>query len=160
MIRLAAFGLLALSLAAPAWALSCVAPDIARDFKRAAASDESYIVVRGDLFLDEDALPGRLDRGATQQRDGLEIAGWLKGKSLTRDGFTRAFERDVILRVSCIGPWCGSTIKGPHLAFLRQEAMTWVIDLSPCPGMAYANPTPGQEAKVQSCFRGEACDED
>ena len=112
---------LAIILAQPALALSCLPADIARDFNRAAQSDDSYIVVRGDLFFDETELPGHMDLDATAQREGREIAGWLKGKSLTRDGFTKTFERDVVLRVSCIGPWCGGAAKGPYLTFLRQE---------------------------------------
>lgn len=160
MIRLAAVVATALACASPVWSLSCVAPDIARDYKRAAESPDTYIVVLGDLFFDETALPGRMDRGATTQRDGLEIAGWLRGRSLTGDGFTKAFERDVTLRVSCLGPWCGSTGKGLHLAFLKQEKMDLVIELGPCPGMTYPDPSAEQQARVLSCFRGEACDED
>ena len=152
-----AAAILAACLAQPAWSLSCVAPDIARDFTRAAESGDIYIVVKGDLFFNETALPGGFDRGAMQQREGVEIPAWLKGRSLTPDGFTKTFERDVILRVSCIGPWCGSAARGEHLAFLRQERQNWVIDLSPCPGMIYAQPTPEQEATVKACFRGEQC---
>lgn len=148
---------LAIILAQPALALSCLPADIARDFNRAAQSDDSYIVVRGDLFFDETELPGNMELDATAQREGREIAGWLKGKSLTRDGFTKTFERDVVLRVSCIGPWCGGAAKGPYLTFLRQEGRNWIMDLHPCPGMSYADPTPEQEQSVRACLRGAPC---
>ena len=157
MIRWCTAALLACTLAQPAWSLSCAPSDIARDFHRAAKSDDSYIVVRGDLFFDETALPHRQDQRQSRQRDKTDVEAWLTGYSLTKDGFTRRFERDVTLRVSCLGPWCGGTVKGPHLAFLRLEDRNWVLQLSPCPGMAYANPTPEQEEKALACFRGEPC---
>ncbi len=148
-----------LLLAQPVWALSCLTPDIARDYAQVAQSAETYIVVRGDLVFDESKLPNRVDERASRQRDSMDIPAWLVGKSLTKDGFTRAFERDVILRVSCLGPWCGGAVKGPHLAFLRQENLDWVMQASPCPGLTYANPTPLQERTVMACFQGDTCAE-
>lgn len=156
MWRIAVVVLTAL-LAQPALALSCLSPDITRDFALAAGSDDRYILVRGDLHFDETALPDRADRRSSRQHDSIDIPGWLAGQSLTPDGFTKPFERDVILRVSCLGPWCGSTAKGPHLAFLKQEDRDWVVQISPCPGMTYANPTVEQGDMALACLRGEAC---
>ena len=149
-----------LALAQPAFALSCLAPDIARDYHKAAQSDDTYIIVKGDLFFDETELPDRTDQRSSRARDMIDIDGWLAGYSLTKDGFTKRFERDVILRVSCLGPWCGGTSKGEHLAFLKQEALTWVMQISPCPGMTYAAPTDAQEQEALDCFRGKSCPED
>lgn len=154
MIRLAI--VLAL-LAQPALALSCLAPDIGRDFAEAAQSDDTHIIVRGDLFFDETELPDRVDQQGAGQQDTIEIDGWLAGQSLTAEGFTKPFERDVILRVSCLGPWCVGTVKGPHLAFLKLEDRSWVMEIGPCPGMTYARPTVAQEEAVLACFRGETC---
>jgi hypothetical protein len=156
-MRLVAGVALCLALAQPAWALSCMAPDMSRDYARAAQSDETYIVVKGDLHFDETALPDRADERQSRQRDSIDIPGWLAGRSLTADGFTKPFERDVILRVSCLGPWCGGTEKGPHLAFLKQEDRQWVMEIGPCLGMTYFDPTKAQEATVAGCFRGKTC---
>lgn len=147
-----------IALAEPAFALSCAAPDIARDFERAAQSEDTYIIVKGDLFLDETELPDRTDQRTSRARSSVDITGWLAGYSLTKEGFTKRFERDVILRVSCLGPWCGGTTKGDHLAFLRLEDRRWVMQIAPCPGMTYANPTAGQEQKALACFRGDRCE--
>ncbi len=147
-----------IALAEPAFALSCAAPDIARDFERAAQSEDTYIIVKGDLFLDETELPDRTDQRMSRARNSVDITGWLAGYSLTKDGFTKRFERDVILRVSCLGPWCGGTTKGDHLAFLRLEDRRWVMQIAPCPGMTYANPTAEQEQKALACFRGDRCE--
>ncbi|MDP4991081.1 MAG: hypothetical protein NWQ37_07730 [Marivita lacus] len=147
-----------IALAEPAFALSCAAPDIARDFERAAQSEDTYIIVKGDLFLDETELPDRTDQRTSRARSSVDITGWLAGYSLTKDGFTKRFERDVILRVSCLGPWCGGITKGDHLAFLRLEDRRWVMQIAPCPGMTYANPTAEQEQKALACFRGDRCE--
>lgn len=144
----------------PAFALSCMAPDIARDFQQAAQSDDTYIIVKGDLFFDESDLPDRVDQRTSRARDSVDLEGWLAGFSLTKDGFTKRFERDVILRVSCLGPWCGGTVKAEHLAFLKQEDRQWVLQINPCPGMTYASPTVEQEQKALACFRGESCQAD
>jgi len=144
-------------MAHPAFALSCAPPDIARDFDRAAKSNDKYIIVKGDLFFDEAALPDRTAQRMSRKRNSVDINGWLTGESLTRDGFTKPFERDVILRVTCLGPWCGGTEKGDHMTFLKQEDRQWVMQIGPCPGLTYANPTNAQEQKVLACFRGEPC---
>lgn len=141
----------------PAFALSCMAPDLARDYAHAAQSDDTYILVRGQLYFDEAALPDRTDERTSRGRVSFDIEGWLAGHSLTDEGFSKPFERDVILRVSCLGPWCGGTAKGEHLAFLRQEDRQWVMELNPCPGMTYAHPSAEQEATALACFRGEDC---
>lgn len=157
MIRLGGALAALLVLAQPVFALSCVAPNIARDYEKAAQSDDRYIIVKGDLFFDEAELPDRTDHSGSRARDSVDVPGWLAGYSLTRDGFTKRFERDVILRVSCLGPWCGGTAKGEHMAFLMQEDRNWVVQINPCPGMTYAVPTVEQEQKALDCFRGENC---
>lgn len=147
------------ALAQPAAALSCAAPDITRDYAKAANSDEVFILVKGDLHFDESALPGKSGNRAAHQPDSVDIQAWLSGQSLTRDGFTKPFERDVILRVSCLGMWCGGTANGPHLAFLKQDGRQWILQLGPCPGMTYPDPDPKQLETVQACFDGAPCGE-
>lgn len=110
-----------LALAQPAFALSCLAPDIARDYHKAAQSDDTYIIVKGDLFFDETELPDRTDQRSSRARDMIDIDGWLAGYSLTKDGFTKRFERDVILRVSCLGPWCGGTSRANIWRFSNRK---------------------------------------
>lgn len=146
-----------MALAQPALALSCRAPDIARDYQRAAESEDTYIIVKGDLFFDEAELPDRMDQRTSRSRDSVDVAAWMVGHSLTKDGFTKRFERDVTLRVSCLGPWCGSTSKGDHLAFLKLEDRNWVMELNPCLGMTYGMPTAEQEQQALDCFRGDTC---
>lgn len=156
-MRLAALVASVVALAQPAWALSCMSTNVATDYAYAAASDAAYIVVSGDLFFDMSKLPDTSKNRTSRMGTSTEIKGWLKGKSLTQDGFTKPFERDVTLRVSCLGPWCGTIAKGAHLTFLKQEGRSWVIEVSPCPSLTYADPTPDQESMLLACFRGQEC---
>ena len=147
---------LCVCLAQPAWALSCLQPDIASDYAYASASEDSYLVVKGDLFFDEAFLP-RQDFATQSGKETTELTAWLNGHSLTPDGFTQEFERDVILRVECLGPWCGGAANGNHLAFLKQEGTDFVVTLKPCGGMTYADPTKDQIVTVTNCMRGGSC---
>lgn len=158
-MRWASAGVLAILLAQPAWALSCMRPDIARDYAFAAESEDSYIVVKGDLFFDESALPKTDMRHGKRLPETTDIPAWLNGHSLTPDGFIHRFERDVVLRITCLASWCGATEKGEHLAFAKKEGTGFVIRLGPCGGMAYRDPTSEQEDTVTSCMRGKKCEE-
>ncbi|MCK0151682.1 hypothetical protein MWU54_16690 [Marivita sp. S6314] len=148
------------ALAGPVWALSCLPNDIARDFNRAAASEDAYIVVKGALFFDETALPKTDFTNQTRTPPQTDIPAWLDGHSLSQAGFDRRFQRDIILRVTCAGPWCGGAAKGPYLAFLKREGTSFVMMATACGSMSYPDPTPGHEARVLSCMRGEGCRED
>ncbi|MFP7674752.1 hypothetical protein ACG74X_15495 [Marivita sp. S0852] len=134
--------------------------DIARDFNRAAASEDAYIIVKGDVVFDETALPKRDFTDQSRTRPQTDIPAWFDGYSLTQEGFTRRFQRDIVLRVTCTGPWCGGASKGAYLAFLKRENDSFVMMAMPCGGMSYKNPTPEHESRVLSCFRGEGCDQD
>lgn len=143
-------------LAQPVWSLSCLPPDVARDYAHASESEDRYLIVKGDLFFDETLLPKR--DLATQSDDGpTEFAAWLDGHSLTPEGFTQRFERYVILRVECLGPWCGGATTGDHLAFLKQQGTEFVLSVGPCGSMSYPDPTKAQLETVTNCMRGEPC---
>ena len=56
MIRVAVLAL-GLALGGPALALSCLPPDVAETYRRAAEAEEAYIVVQGRLEFDPARLP-------------------------------------------------------------------------------------------------------
>ncbi|MFP7569244.1 hypothetical protein [Marivita sp. S2033] len=147
------------SAAVPAWSLSCSAPDIARDYQRASKSAESYIVVMGDLSFDESGLPETDWQNQRQTSPITDIDGRLSGHSLTRDGFTHHFDRDITLRVTCLGPWCGGVSEGLHLTFLKQDGASLVMEVGPCPGWTYPNPSQETVERVISCLRGGTCED-
>lgn len=144
-------------MAQPVWSLSCLRPDIARDYAFAATSDDRFIIVKGQLSFDGSALPKRNPDIYERPSPETEVTAWFDGYSLTPEGFVRRFERDVLLRVVCLGQWCGGTEPGQHLAFLKQEDTRFVIRLGPCGGMVYRDPSEAIEAKVIQCINGGQC---
>ena len=141
----------------PALALSCLAPDVARDFQQADASDEVFIAVLGNLTFDPSRLPESDFVNQEQTPPETDIPARLEGRSLTRQGFTRAFTRDVTLRVLCFGPWCGGTTPGRVMAFLRRDGTEYTLFADPCGTRLYPDPRPDQIETITACMAGRAC---
>lgn len=148
----------ALAIPAPALALSCLRPDVARDYQAADASSDEYIVVLGEMRFDTGLLPAT-DLLANGDRPDVEIPATFAGKSLSKDGFARDFEQEITLRVQCFGPWCGgATPEIPVLAFLKREVAGYVLERGPCFALSHDNPRPDQVRVVEQCFRGGPCE--
>lgn len=149
----------ALCLAAgPGLALSCMAPDVARTFARAADAEARYVVVRGRLDFDAAQLPETdwQDQQATPPHTAIKarITGW----ALSKSGFDRRFERKIMLDLQCFGPWCASAVPGTdYLGFLEQRPDGYVLVLDPCGGMGFATPTQEMLDRVQTCFQTGVC---
>lgn len=148
LVLILAFGLAA----QPALALSCMRPDVVRDFQEAEASEDTWIVVSGRLGFDRSALPGG-GSGIERER---EVAAHFTGQSLTGDGFTAPFDRDITLRVTCAGPWCGTVAPGEYLAFLKVEDEDYTMIAGPCPARLHPDPTDAMKADVTRCM-AEGC---
>lgn len=137
-------------------ALSCMRPDVARDYERAASADETYFVVSGTLRFDPSLLPvvDYDNQSATPPQ--TDIAAHLTGQSLTGDGFTAEFVGDVILRVHCAGPWCASPqTDTQYLSFVERTEQGFVMHVDPCGGLSYPEPTPEMQARVLACAKGD-----
>ncbi len=142
----------------PAAALSCLPPDVARSYQQAAQSDDSYVVVTGKLTFDERRLPKppRNDPNATKP-DTL-IPARMVGHSLSRKGFVTPFQTPITLNARCLGPWCSGAASGvEYLAFLKKEGGAYTLELSPCGGNAFEDPTDKQKALAVACLRGGKC---
>ena len=51
-----------------------------------------------------------------------EIPAHLTGHALMQDGFTKPFDRPIMLNVQCFGPWCAGATSGiAYLGFLEQR---------------------------------------
>ena len=155
MIR--ALGLAALLLACgPALALSCLRPDVARTYTRAAEAEKSYVVVLGEVRFDEALLPET--DGTQHDRRNVTIPARLEGVSLSKAGFTTPFARNITLEVACFGPWCGGAQSGAqYLAFLEKRGGRYVMIADPCGSWAFAKPTKAQVQQVERCMRGLDC---
>lgn len=148
------------ALASPAQALSCLRPDVARTFQQAAASPHSYIVVRGTLSFDAGQLPETRDVNGMpgKKAQTTELPARINGRFLSQQGFVETFDRQIILRAICLGPWCAEPSSGvEYLAFLRNTPKGYMLEMNPCGGMAFAKPTNAILNQAVSCIRGQAC---
>ncbi|MBY6091319.1 hypothetical protein [Maritimibacter alkaliphilus] len=152
---LAAPALLA-ALAGPASALSCMAPDPATSYTRAAEAAERYVVIEGRLSYDPASMPpvtspseAPLERHTT---------GRIEGKALSSGGFDIPFATEVEMDFTCHGPWCtGNVPQGDAVMFLEQTEAGYRLELTPCGGWHFAEPTSAQLSALRRCHRGQSC---
>jgi hypothetical protein len=140
----------ALLTASQAQALSCLRPNAATSFDQASASEFPYLVLTGTLTTPPAS-------GTTQGKP-VSLVGTLTGQGLTADGFTAPFDGDVVLQVTCSGPWCGSVpTSGPILAFARIDGATPVIEIDACGGWLFPAPDQAMMDRLTTCMQNGAC---
>ena len=144
----------ALLAATPALALSCLAPDIIRDYTHARDSDDLYSMVIGQIAADPaievPEAGGHSAKADTRVR--------LTGRGLTQTGFTAPFEGEIIVRTSCFSAWCAAAPATDTQVFtlLRHSGDDLILELSPCPGGALPW-SADDEARVLNCHRFDKC---
>ena len=147
----------ALLIAGEAMALSCLPHDIKRTFTQAHEAEEVFIVVHGTVSFDADLLP-KTDLEDQMVPESTDIPARIEGVALTRKGFGSAFAQDITLRALCFGPWCGGmTPDIEQLTFLQRTEAGYVLQINPCGGMAFPEPTEGMLDTVATCFRNGSC---
>ena len=103
------FALLCTGLAAPAWSLSCIRPDIVRTFEEARDSKAGFWIVRGRILADGPiAMPQPDAGGRYKDNSSASTPVRFKGAGLRPNGEFASFEMDITLTVSCFAHWCGS----------------------------------------------------
>ena len=158
MRRQTCFALVLAALAGPALALSCLRPDVVRTYQSAAAAEEAYVVVQGTLDFDGRRLPKADASDRADTPPSTRIPARITGQALTRTGFDQTFDREITLDLLCFGPWCAGAKSGiPYLAFLRKTDTGYVLQLDPCGGFGFAEPTGEMLTRVEGCYRGRAC---
>ena len=143
----------------PALALSCMRPDVATSYRDAADSADSYLVVLGRLTHDEPASaetmrnPDRVDD--PPQTFEARIAGhFLNGESFGGD-----IAVPVTVTVGCVSVWCAPVppAEAEVLAFVRHDAEGYYLDVGPCGGRYFTDPTQEQIDRVLACHAGGDC---
>ncbi|QQA42639.1 hypothetical protein [Pelagovum pacificum] len=143
--------------ATQASALSCLRPDPATAFQRAADASEEYVVLNGTFTFDETAMPGDVTPDGPEAPP-AHVPATFSGNYLTADGFVETYEGPLTLAPVCAGPWCGSLdAPADMLAFalLQDGAMT--VEISPCYDMVFTDPSREALMKVVSCMQGGDC---
>ena len=149
---------LAVVFATQAAALSCLRPDVADTFNRAAAAEESYVVLLGSFDFVMPQQPST-DINAPQT---LRAQARFDGQFLSSAAFVPAPPLTVGIEFTCAGPWCGSlpTDGSEVLAFVVQSDDGYALNVGPCGGTAFVAPVAADIARVEACMRGEACEPD
>ncbi len=145
--------------AGPVTALSCVQYPPEQAFQDASASPDSYVIVHGKLSFNPADLPlGFDERGGGPTKETLFSAS-VVGFSLTAAGFNNRFIRNIKVHAACIGPWCASLGTGEdYLLFLKKVDQNYLLEITPCPGFAFANPNAEVLNNIHQCLLGEACE--
>ncbi len=158
MLFLRAFVFLALC-ATPALALSCMPYFAEQAFLDAQASSDRYVIVHGRLDFNPADLPTTdMLNQERAQPDNL-FGATLTGFSLTGAGYNNRFVRQIRVNAQCFGPWCSSLEAGAdYLAFLKQEPGGYLLEISPCGGMAFANPPERVLQSIHECLLGGRCE--
>ncbi len=142
----------------PAFALSCLPPDVARSFVELAEAEETYVVVHGTLTFDEGGLPKTDWENQAATPPSTPLAARISGLSLTSDGFSAPFDRSITFDVLCFGPWCAGAVSGSDvLAFVEYRDGSYVFSLGPCNANGFFDPDQAMLDQVQSCMKGQDC---
>ncbi|SFS21027.1 hypothetical protein [Yoonia litorea] len=156
MIRLLITTVLCAAFATQSVALSCLRPDPIETFKRLAAAEESYFVLRGTLTFDEAALPPSVGDNDMAQPD--PIPGFFVGSGLSKQGFTTDYVGNVLLQVNCAGPWCGSARSNVEAVwFVPFSDPPAILQADPCGSMTFFEPTDAVVTMLESCMADGTC---
>ena len=137
-------------------ALSCLRPDVAEAFNAAAASEDAYVVVHGRFKF---TTPPSRDTGNINAPREVSYIAQFDGRYLAEDGFRTAPSLPVTVTHTCTAAWCGQLTAGVQtLAYLKQTATGYSIDVGPCGGQAFAEPSRQDLARVEACMRGDRCE--
>ena len=148
-----------LFLAFPAHALSCLPPDAVRLYVQAAESDAPFAIFRGRIEPNQPiAVPEIPKVGAMPETKDAVTRVRLTGRLLGSEDFTRPFDDDVDVRVTCLSVWCGNPVTGRELlAALRMTDDVPVLEVGPCGGDSMLAEQTDIEALL-ACHRTGECD--
>lgn len=139
-------------------ALSCLRPDVATTFNSLDEQPTPYVLVHGELTFDSALLPVTDWIKQDAIRRETDIPARLPGQSLTRQGFTAAFDKEITLSVGCVGPWRAlARSQSDVLAFVGYRDGSYVLALDPCDFTAFFDADDATLDAVAACMRGESC---
>lgn len=152
MTRFVLAGLIAL-IAGQAAALSCRRPDLVDAFKRASDANDTYYVLYGALDFDPRLMPE--GNGTNDVSEPAPIPAFFRGNGISDTGFNLRFDQTVTLQPVCAGPWCGTA--APHtpvLAFVRVVGSELLLEVGPCGGQLFQEPSADDLSAMVQCLNG------
>ncbi len=137
----------------PAFALSCMAPNIFRSAQFLHEQDEDYILFKGTVTL-KNALE---HSGYSNKPKPKRTKAQTRGINLLTN---KPFNKSVTVQQHCLGPWCGSTaekhIKG--LIYIKKTDQQYTVALSPCGGTIFPAPEKDDETALIQCIKEQNCE--
>lgn len=156
-MKLSVMTLSLLLIAQPAFALSCMPPDVVRLYQNAVESEESYYFIRGKLMA-EGPVNEPDTSGATKLAS-AETQVRLVGKALTRNRFEAPFDREITLRLNCASVWCGTApLEREIFAAVKLVGQALELDIGPC-GFDAVDYSKADEARLLRCYQNGQCGE-
>lgn len=134
--------------------LSCMRYGVTDAYRAAAQSDAAYVVVRGTLRFDAEALP-KSHQEETPERTIVKAE--IEGVALGPGGRREARVYEVRLEVYCSGQWCARPRTGDALAFLRKAGRRYILVDEPCGAFLFNRPRPEDMSAIQACLDGRPC---
>lgn len=153
--------------AAPLFALSCMPMDVASNFRVADEADESYVIVRGRVTVEEQPWElGREDKG-THQFEYKSYIARIDGQVAGRRGFNAAFSEAIEFRQACrlwpdlnvcedTGARAAEQDEEDMIYFLRKTEQGYDFTTGDCPGGVYPA-TRSNVRQVRRCMAGQDC---
>lgn len=141
--------------AAPAMALTCLRPDIARSYDWADSRPDPFIVALGSLVRTGPDTPDGTASDNPQGPASYSFPARFEGMVATPDGFTQERVLDVTVEVQCRSVWCGGpSLSDYGLYFLRHDAGdAHALEAGLCGGFFFDNPTEHQLSEVLGMMR-------
>lgn len=133
-------------------ALSCLKPDVAEAYQTAAASDLSYVVLKGTFAF---TPPPKTDAPESKT-----VEATFDGRLLTGAGFTQQVSAQVEINLLCEASWCADLQPDTdYIAFVEnRDNEKLIFDVGPCYGFAFQEPAQDDVKRVENCAQGGACE--
>lgn len=131
-------------------ALSCVRPDVVRSYNGVAKSESEYVVLLGSF---------KFPKIQAEEGKSLNVKARFTGKLLTGAGFNEEVTAPVTISFSCAGPWCGRIEPGSEqLSFVQQDGNLLTLQVDPCYGLTFPDPSAEQVKLIEDCAAGLSCE--
>ena len=131
-MRLPIAATVAMLIASPAAALSCMRPSFDRSFDQARDAEEAYGILAGSIDVDEVKVKQASKDGTTP----YSVMGMFTGAAIYSEGLSENFQREITVEVKCYGPWCGNAqdIEDVILFAKLGAAGSLMVEDNPCGG--------------------------
>lgn len=131
-MRLSIAATIAMMIASPAAALSCMPPSFDRSFDQARDTEETYGILAGSIDVNEAKVKQASKDGTTP----YSVMGIFTGAAIHSEGLSENFQREIAVEVKCYGPWCGNAQDIEDVIFFAKlgPAGSLMVEDNPCGG--------------------------